>query len=284
MWVYRQEVNAMRQGSGEVGRHLPTPYRTDKRQLKVEPWHLRIVVFICFTSCGSDPPSLSFNMFITFACSGLHQTLALFNSIVMVGANWGRTEGDKCRLNNGIAMEPLLLCRSGYGLYGVGSCDLKGATKLELWFGSPEESSPSIPWLLSRASGTRLDDYLIFPCSAIVIARPCVHTAAIFFTMSRPRHRMRYCRGTPRRAPSIPSSNYPSLSSEFISIHYPRTCSGGGRLHLPIHYPEPRSPNSTSSPWVIWLCDFHLKLLSELPMDYSSSLSVLSWGSPGGIV
>lgn len=124
-----------------------------------------IVGFPSFTSSGFDPPSLSSDMSIASARCGLHWNLALFNAIVMAGAIRGTTEGDKSRLSHGIAKEPLLLCQSGYGLYGAGSSGLKGATKLELGSGNPEELPPSIPWFLSRASGPRLDDYLIRPCS-----------------------------------------------------------------------------------------------------------------------
>ena len=166
----------------------------------------------------------------------------------MAGAIRGKTEGDKFRLSHGIGMKPLLLCRSGYGLYGVGSSKLKGATKLEIGSGNSEELPPSIPWFLSRASGPRLDDYLIRPCSVIVVAQPVFHSATVVFAMPHLHHRMRCRRGTPWHAPSILSSNSPSLSSEFIAGHYPRTRSGRGHLHLPSHYPEPRSPDSTSSP------------------------------------
>lgn len=62
--------------------------------------------------------------------------------------------------------------------------------------------------------------------------------------MPRLHHRMRSHRGTPRRAPSNPSSTSPSLPSELTAGHYPRTRSGRGRFHLPSHYP----PDSTSSP------------------------------------
>lgn len=187
-------------------------------------------------------------MFFTSARSGLHWTSALLNAIVMAGAIRGRTEGDKSRLSHGIALEPLLFFWPGYGLYDAGSSGLKGVTKLGFCFGSPAELTPSVPLVLSKASGPCLDDRLNCLCFASVVARSCSHSAVATFDMPRLHHRMRCRRGTPRRAPSSPSSISTSLSSDFITGHYPHTRSGRGRLHLPNHYPEPRPLDSTSSP------------------------------------
>jgi len=248
MRVTLQMINVMGQGWGEKGRHLPTLYSEDYSQSTDDPWHLGITAFNGFTAGDFDTTSLSFDMVFTSTRSELFWTSALLNAIVMAGAIRGRTEGNKSSLRHGIALEPLMFFWSGYGLVDAASNGLTWETKLGFFFDRPAELPLSVPSIFFKASGSRLVELLIFPCSTSVVARSCSHSAAAAFVMPRLCHRMRCRRGTPRRAPSSLASNSPSLSSNFTSCHYPRTHSGRGRLHLPSHYPETRPPDSSSSP------------------------------------
>lgn len=168
---------------------------------------------------------------------------------------------DNLRLSHELAVEPLSSIHShyyltfglsyGFCLYGVGSVisaasrSLKGEATLKLYSGLFAELPPLIPWFFSWVSGLRFDVFLICSSPVIVAAQPRFYPIASVSPMPRWRHRMRSRRGHPRRAPSSPSSDSPSLSSDFSVGHYPHTRSGRGRLLASSHYPVP-SPSSGS--------------------------------------
>lgn len=222
---------------------------------------MRIAVFIFFISSGSGSPILSNALVNAFARSGLPQTSALFNAIVMAGASRCMKGEDNLRLNHELAMEPLSSIHLhyypasglsyGFCLYGVGSIisaasrSLKGEATQKLCSGLFAEPSPLIPWFFSWASGLRFDILLICFGPVIVAVHPCFSPTASVSPMPCRHHRMRSRRGHPRRAPSSPSSDSPSPSSDFSVGHYPRTRSGRGCLLASSHYPMP-SPLSGS--------------------------------------
>lgn len=180
----------------------------------------------------------------------------------MAGAIRGRAESIKYRLSCGVILKPLVLSYSGKGLlwYATLLCSVALLCS----------GNPSTPRLFLEASSLSLDAHLNSPSTEEVVEQSCVHIVVAIFVMPHLRHRMRSCRGTPRRAPSCPSSNSPSVSSDLSTGHYPHTQ----------WERAPLSPQPLPS-WLLfvsffWLSDFHLQLFPESAKNHCSCLGVLS--------